>query len=222
MKVFSFFLFLSLAVGFTGQAQTAAPAKNKASYTLQQQFNSLKFRSSTHTEYNQPYKVVKQANLDAFFKNVQDTLRAREQSIKNAGKETAVKLAQTQKELADQKLQVQSLQEVNAQKEKQIQQGAHDVASLSVLGIDMDKQVYVIISLIIILALGAVAAVFAFMYKNSNRVTEEKIRAYDELTEEFKNHKQLAREKEIKLKREQQSEANKVEELKQQLAQFRH
>ncbi|RNI21843.1 hypothetical protein [Rufibacter latericius] len=222
MKAFFLSLFLSVFVLMTGQAQTPAPAKDRTRYTLQQQFSALKFKSSTEMKYNQPHKVVKQANLDAFFKNVQDTLRARKQSIKNAGKETAVKLAQTQKELADQKLQVQALQEVNAQKEKQIQQGAHDVASLSVLGIDMDKQVYVIVSLVIILALAAIAAAFAFMYKNSNRVTEEKIRAYDELTEEFKTHKQLAREKEIKLKREQQSEANKVEELKQQLAQLRH
>ncbi|WP_181304016.1 hypothetical protein [Rufibacter sp. XAAS-G3-1] len=222
MKAISFSLLLSVLVMTAGQAQAPTTVKDRANYSLQQQFSSLKFRSSTEMKYNQPHKVVKQASLDAFFKNVQDTLRARQQSIKNAGKETAVKLAQTQKELADQKAQVQALQEVNAQKERQIQQGAHDVASLSVLGIDMDKQVYVILSLVIILALAAVAAVFAVMYKNSNRVTEEKIQAYDELTEEFKAHKQLAREREIKLKREQQSEANKVEELKQQLAQLRN
>ncbi|WP_210465864.1 MULTISPECIES: hypothetical protein [Rufibacter] len=222
MKAISLSLFLGVLVVTSGQAQTAAPAQNRATYNLQQQFSSLKFRSSTEMKYNQPHKVVKQASLDAFFKNVQDTLRARQQSIKNAGKETAVALAKTQKELADQKAQVQALQEVNAQKEKQIQQGAHDVASLTVLGIDMDKQVYVWLSLAIIAVLGIIAAIFASMYKNSNRVTEEKIRAYDELTEEFKAHKQLAREKEIKLKREQQSEANKVEELKQQLAQLRH
>ncbi|ALI99983.1 hypothetical protein [Rufibacter tibetensis] len=223
MKAISFSLLFSVLVLTAAQAQTpATTAKDRANFSLQQQFSSLKFRSSTEMKYNQPHKVVKQASLDAFFKSVQDTLRAREQSIKNAGKETAVKLAQTQKELADQKLQVQALQEANAQKEQQIQQGAHDVATLSVLGIDMDKQVYVILSLVIILALGAIAGVFAFMYKNSNRVTQEKINAYDELTEEFKTHKQLAREKEVKLKREQQSEANKVEELKQQLAQLRH
>ncbi|RNI31898.1 hypothetical protein EFA69_05150 [Rufibacter immobilis] len=227
MKATFLSLVLAVLVLSSGLAQTPAaapapaPAKNRV-YTLQQQFSSLKYRSSTQMQYNQPHKVVKLSSLDAFFQNVQDTLKARQQSIKNAAKETAAALAKTQKELSDQKTQVQVLQEVNAQKEKQIQQGAHDVASLSVLGLDMDKQVYVLLSLGIILALGAVAGIFAVMYKNSNKVTQEKIAAYEELTEEFKAHKQLAREKELKLKREQQSEANKVEELKQQLAQLRN
>ncbi|WP_205499914.1 hypothetical protein [Rufibacter psychrotolerans] len=221
MKAFSLSLLLSVLVVAAAQAQTPAPAKTRANYTLQQQFSNLKYRSSTQIQYNQPYKVVKQANLDAFFQNVQDTLRARQQSIRNAAKETAAKLAATQQELEKQKAQVQALQEVNAQKDRQIQQGAHDVASLSVLGLDMNKQVYVIISLLAIVALGIVTAVFAYLYKNSNNVTQEKIRAYDELTEEFKNHKQLAREKEVKLKRDHQSEANKVEELKQELAELR-
>lgn len=221
MKAISLSLFLGVLVLTSAQAQTPAPAKSKGPYSLQQQFSSLKYRSSSHTEFNQQYKVVKVSSLDAFFKSVQDTLKAREQSIKNAGKETAVALANTQKQLADQKAQVQALQEANAQKERQLQQGAHDVASLSVLGLDMDKQVYVMLSLAMMLGLGALVAVFAFMYKNSNRVTQEKLEAYEEVSEELKNHKQLAREREIKLKREQQSEANKVEELKQEIAELR-
>lgn len=218
MKALSFSLLLSVFVITAAQAQTSATtAKDRATYSLQQQFSSLKFKSSTEMKYNQPHKVVKQASLDAFYKNVQDSLRVRDQRIKNAGKETAVTLANTQKELEAQKAQVQALQEVNAQKEKQIQETQHNITSLSVLGMDMDKQFYVILSLLIIVALGIVAAIFAFMYKNSNDVTQEKIRSYEEISEELKNHKQAAREREIKLKREQQSEANKVEELKQQI-----
>ncbi len=171
-------------------------------------------------KYNQEHKVVKQASLDAFFRNVQDTLRAREQSIRNAGKETAVALAKTQQELEDQKAQVQALQQDNARKEQQIQQTQHNIDSLSVLGLDMNKQVYVYLSLAIILGLGVLAAVFAFMYKGSNAVTQEKIQAYDTIDQELKEHKQAAREREVKLKREMQSEANKVEELKQQLAEL--
>ncbi|WP_460892159.1 hypothetical protein [Rufibacter soli] len=218
MRAIALSLFLSITLIHWSQAQNAPTAKDRAHYNLQQQFSSLKYRSSSHREFNQEYKVVKLSSLDAFFRNVQDTLKVRQQSIKNAGKETAIALAKTQQELADQKAQVQALQQVNAQKEKQIQQGAHDVASLSVLGLDMDKQVYVVISLLIIAALAALATMFAFMYKNSNRVTQEKISAYEEISEELKNHKQAAREKEIKLKRDQQSEANKVEELKQEIA----
>ncbi|WP_192820230.1 hypothetical protein [Rufibacter sp. LB8] len=222
MKAFTLSLLLCAAAAapVLAQTQPAPTAKDRASYTLQQQFSSLKFRSSTEMKYNQEHKVVKQASLDAFFRNVQDTLRAREQSIRNAGKETAVALAKTQQELEDQKAQVQALQQDNARKEQQIQQTQHNIDSLSVLGLDMNKQVYVYLSLAIILGLGVLAAVFAFMYKGSNAVTQEKIQAYDTIDQELKEHKQAAREREVKLKREMQSEANKVEELKQQLAEL--
>ncbi|GAA4302720.1 hypothetical protein [Nibribacter koreensis] len=226
MKALTLSLLFSASVLTSAMAQApakpAAPAKNRAAYTLPQQFNSLKFRSSSYSENGQAYRVVRESSFDALSKSVQDTLRVREQSIKNAGKETAVALAKTQQELADQKAKVVALQQENAKKEQQIQQGAHDVASLSVLGLDMDKQVYVWLSLGIILGLGVLAAVFAVMYKKSNAEAQEKIDAFEEVSEEFKNYKQAAREKEIKLKRDQQSEANKVEELKQQLAQLKN
>jgi len=223
MKAFFLSLVLCGVVFSSGVAQTPKPssaAKDRAAYTLQQQFNSLKFRSSPYKENGQAYRVVRESSLEGLLKSVQDTLKVREQSIRNAGKETAVALAQTQQELATQKAQVQALQQDNTKKEQQIQQTEHDVASLSVLGLDMDKQVYVMVSLAVILGLGAVAGMFAFFYKNSNSVTQEKIRAYEEISEELKIQKQTAREKEIKLKRDQQSEANKVEELKLEIAEL--
>ncbi|WP_066509682.1 hypothetical protein [Rufibacter sp. DG15C] len=226
MKALALSILFSATILTAGMAQTqtrtATPVRNRAAYTLQQQFNSLKFRSSSYTEKGQGYRVVRESGLDALLRSVQDTLQARQQSIKNAGKETAVALAKTQQELADQKAQVLALQQENAKKDQQLQQGAHDVASLTVLGMDMDKQVYVWLSLGIILGLGVLAAALSVMYKNSNAEAQEKIHAFEEVNEEFKNYKQAARDKEIKLKREQQSEANKVEELKQQLAQLRN
>lgn len=224
MKALFLSLFMSAAALTSGAAQTqspaqkAAPAKDRSTYSLQQQYNSIKFRSSPYKEFGHNYRVIRESYLEDLMKSVQDTLRQKDLSIKNAGKETAVALAATQKELAAQKAQVAQLTQANAAQQQQIAQTDHDVAHLSVLGLAVDKQVYVILSLLIIAALGAVAAVFGFMYKNSNAVTQEKIRAYEEVTEELKNQKQTAREREIKLKREQQSEANKVEELKQQLA----
>lgn len=220
MKGTLLFLFLALFFVVTGQAQNPAPAKSRAGYTLEQQFNSMKSRSSPYKEFGHDYRVVRVSSLDAFLQSVQDTLKVREQSIRNAGKETAVALEQTQKELETQKAQVQALQKTNAEKEQLLQQNAHDVSSLSVLGLDMAKQVYVTISLLAVLALAVVAGIFAFLYQKSNVVTQEKIRAFDEVSEELKNHKQAAREKELKLKREQQSEANRVEELKQRIAQL--
>ncbi|QHL89233.1 hypothetical protein GU926_18065 [Nibribacter ruber] len=226
MKALALSIVFGAAVLTSGLAQaqtkTATPARNRAAYTLPQQFNSLKFRSSAYTENGQSYRVVRESGLDALLKSVQDTLQLRQQSIKNAGKDVAVALEKAKQEITDQKAQIQALQQENAKKEQQLQQGAHDVASLSVLGMDMDKQMYVWLSLGIILGLGILSAVLSVMYKKSNVEAQEKIDAYEEVSEEFKNYKQAAREKEIKLKRDQQSEANKVEELKQQLAQLRN
>lgn len=223
MKALTLSLVLSAVVMTSGMAQTqkASPAKANGGYTLQQQFNSMKYRSSPYKEFGHDYRVVRESYLESFLKSVQDTLKVREQSIRNAGKETAVALEKTQKELEAQKTQMLALQQDNARKEQQIQQTEHDVASLSVLGLDIDKQLYVAISLAIIIGLGALAAVFAFMYKNSNSVTQEKIKAYEEIDQELKDHKQVAREREVKLKREMQSEANKVEELKQEISELR-
>ncbi|WP_153042745.1 hypothetical protein [Rufibacter ruber] len=223
MKALSLSLIFSAVVMSSGmaQTQTAAAPKPKTAYTIAQQFNSLKYRSSPYKEFGHDYRVVRESGLEALLKSVQDTLKAREVSIKNAGKETAIKLEKTQQELAAQKARAQALQQDNARKEQQLRQIDHDISHLSVLGLDMDKQLYVVVSIAIILGLGALAAVFAFMYKNSNSVTQEKIRAYEEIDQELKDHKAAAREREVKLKREMQSEANKVEELKQELAELR-
>jgi uncharacterized protein HemX len=95
------------------------------------------------------------------------------------------------------------------------------VSSLSVFGLDINKQLYVILSWVVILALGILAGVFVFLYKKSKVVTDQKIQAYDEISQEYKEYKQNAREREIRIKRELQTEANKVEELNQQIVQLK-
>lgn len=220
MRAIFLSLFLSVAVLTSGAAQTQKPAaaKVRAPSSLQQQYNSIKFRSSPYKEFGHNYRVMRESYLDDLMKNVQDSLRQKDQSIKNAGKETAQALAATQKELAAQKAKVQTLTQANAEQQRQIAQTDHDVAHLSVLGLEVDKQVYVVVSLLMMAALAALAVGLGLMYKNSNSVTQEKILAHEEVSEELKNHRQSARERETKLKREQQSEANKVEELTQQVA----
>jgi hypothetical protein len=220
MKVIALFI-ASVFLLLTGaQAQPVAPAKSSPN-ALQYQFNALKSRSSSYREYNQDYKVIQIRRLDAFWQNVQDSLKAREQNIRKAGRTTEKALAQARQDLASQKAELQSLKEANAQKEKQIKQTAHDVDNLSVLGIDINKQVYVVISWIIILGLLVVAAVFSYLYKKSKVITDEKIKAFEEVNQEFTVHKQTARERELKIKRDLQTEANRVAELNQEIAVLR-
>lgn len=70
----------------------------------------------------------------------------------------------------------------------------------------------------IILALLIALAVMAVQHKSSKRVAVEKRNAFDEVSEELAEHKKNAREREIKIKRELQTERNLVEDMKEQLA----
>ena len=220
MKVIALFIAAVFMLVLVTQAQQPAPAKPRSN-ALQYQFNAIKSRSSSYREFNQDYKVVQVRYLDAFWKNVQDSLKAREQNILKAGKATEQALVQARKDLATQKEQLEQLKQANALKDKQINQNAHDVASLSVLGLDVNKQVYVVFSWIIIIGLLVVAGAFYFLYKKSKVITDQKIKAFDEVNQEFTVHKQSARERELKIKRDLQTESNRVAELDQEIAALR-
>jgi len=220
MKFFLLLLVTCFYFGASLQAQQAPAKQTTGQFTLQQQFNGIKSRSSSYKEFNQDYKVVRVTYLDSFWKNVRDSLKARERNIWQAGKATEQALVKARQELSSQATQLQALKQENVNKQQQIQKTSHEISSLSVFGLDMNKQVYVILSWLIILALAILSGVFAYLYKKSKVTTDQKINAFDEIAKEFKDHKQNAREREIKIKRELQTEANKVEELKQQIIQL--
>lgn len=215
----SFFaIFFFSAVKAQVPPSSRATATDTRANTLQQQFNSLKYRSSTHTEFNQDYKVVKLRSLDGLWKNIQDTLRARNLKIKQARKGIEQELVQAQKVIQTQEQQLKFLKQENAQKEQAVQRSAHDIASISFLGLDMNKQTFAILSWAIIFILLIGLGIVFFLYKNSKTVTDEKVKAYQDIDQEFKTHKQNARDRELKIKRELQTELNRVEDLNQQIA----
>lgn len=164
------------------------------------------------------YKVVRLSSLDSFWKSVQDTIRAKEQALLQARKGIDQELTQARENLKNQTTELEALKEENSLKEQEVQKSAHEIATLSVFGLSMDKQTYVILSWVIILTLLVVFGVVLFLYKSSKVTTDEKKRAFDEIDQEFKEHKQNARDRELKIKRELQTEMNRVEELKQQIA----
>ncbi|RDV14963.1 hypothetical protein DXT99_11795 [Pontibacter diazotrophicus] len=211
----SFFFVLS---GLVASAQGTAKEGTPATDNLARQFNNLKANSNSYTENNRTYKVVNVASLDSFWKSVQETIAAREQNLKQAGVQTEQDLAQAKDSIAAQQEQLQALKQQYAAKEQEVQQNAHDVANLSVLGIDMEKQTYVILSFVVIITLLILLGIFLLQYKSSKNVAVEKRRAYDEVNQEYDEYKKGAREKELKLKRELQTEMNRIEDLNQQIA----
>lgn len=199
-------------------AQQATTQEAPASITLADQFNSLKKKSNTFKERNISYKVVRLRTLDSFWKSVQDTIKAREQQFLQAQKATEQELLQARANMEDQNSQLQTLKQENAQKEQAVQKSAYDIANISVLGMDMQKQTFVILSWGVIVILLIILGVIMFLYKNSKQVTDEKRKAFEEIDQEYKEYKQNARERELKVKRELQTEMNRVEELNQQIA----
>ena len=206
-------LFFSLALVFsltTVKAQEAAKEKAPAPNTLANQFNDLMTNSNSY----QGHKVIKIGSINSFWKTVQDSVKVKDQALSKARLEAKNKLDEAQANIQDQEKQILALKEESAQKDLEVQRSA----SISVLGLYVEKQNYAIINTIIIIALLILLAVIFLQYKSSRKVTVEKQRAYDEIDQEFNEYKKSAREKELKVKRELQTEMNRVEELNQQIA----
>jgi septal ring factor EnvC (AmiA/AmiB activator) len=66
----------------------------------------------------------------------------------------------------------------------------------------------------LIFALLIAALVLYFRFQSANRITQQTRKEYQTLQSEFDEHRQRTRENETKLKRDLQTEINRVEELK--------
>ncbi|AKD05086.1 hypothetical protein POKO110462_21000 [Pontibacter korlensis] len=194
-----------------GNAAEKAPAANAK---LEKQFEYLKSSSNSW----QGYKVVKITTLESFWKTVQETVASKDKKLQNFEAEADAKLQEARKDVAAQEQQLQAMQQDMKQKEQEIQQSMHDITHISVLGIDLPKPFYVLLNSGIIVALLIALGVMAVQHKSSKRLAGEKRKAYDEMELELNEYKKSARERELKIKRELQTELNRVEELKQQLA----
>ncbi|MBJ6116579.1 hypothetical protein JAO76_00125 [Pontibacter sp. BT310] len=216
----STFLSFILVVMFTAvQAQSPAPQKAKpAKNSLSSQFDNLKENANSYNEKGQQYKVVNVKTLNNFYNSVNDSLHV-------IGKKLADARAGADKELIDarasveaQEKQLKALTEETARKELEVQKSQHLINNISFFGIDMGKQFYVILNSVIIVALLLILAIVMMQYKSSKSTTTEKVKAFNDIDNEFNEYKKAARERELKLKREMQTEFNRAEELSQQLA----
>jgi hypothetical protein len=214
MKAFFFSIALMCTVTFV-QAQDNKPEKAPtANAKLEKQFENLKSSSNTW----QGYKVVNVNTLDAFWKSVQETVAAKDKKLDTFEADADAKLQEARKDVSVQEQQMLTMQNEMKLKEAEIQQSMHNITHISVLGVDVPKQFYVILTSGIILALLTALGFMAIQHKSSKRVAVEKRKAYDDIELELNEHKKNAREREQKIKRELQTEANLVRELQQELA----
>ncbi|MEJ8757247.1 hypothetical protein WG947_09590 [Pontibacter sp. H259] len=214
----STFLSFILVLMFTAvQAQAPAPQKAAAKNSLSSQFNNLKDKANSYQENGQQYKVVNVQTLNNFYNSVNDSLQVIGKKLADARKGADKELIEARASVAAQEKQLKALTEETARKEQEVLKSQHLINNISFFGIDMGKQFYVILNSVIIVALLIVLAVIMMQYKSSKSTAVEKVKAFNDIDNEFNEYKKAARERELKLKREMQTEMNRAEELNQQL-----
>jgi len=176
--------------------------QDAAPNTLENQFEELKKKSNNY----QNYEVVDRVILDKFWDNIEDSLNVQKQEISSLKKN----LSSTQKN-------VKELESQISERDNKITEQSELIDNMSFLGIQIGKGTYVTITWAIIFVLIIVVLVVYFRFKKANKVTTETRKEFNSLQSEFEAHRQKARENETKIKRDLQTEINRVEEMKEKL-----
>lgn len=190
---------LLLIMTLTVQAQNTTENQGTA---LNRQFQEMKEAANNYQEY----KVVKERSLDTFWKNVQDTLAARQRQMLEANQQ----IQEQQQEIKRQSQEI-------AERSKAVEESEYEKATISVLGMDVRKESYITFNWVVIGILLLILAIALYNHRNSKRFAVRKRSELEILEQEFQDFKNRSRERETKLMRELQTERNAVEELSQQL-----
>ncbi|MEM6736867.1 MAG: hypothetical protein AAGC64_10905 [Bacteroidota bacterium] len=156
----------------------------------------------TSESYNQ-YKVVLKSNLDAFWSEVMDSLKRNNQNMQNLSAQ-----------LSDQKVAVDSLNSTKIQLRKELEESLANNDSISFLSISFTKIGYHVMVWGIIFVLAVLGTIIYFMFLKSNKVTIKSKKELEALKLSYEQHKNKARQHEIKLKRELQTAINTLEETR--------
>ena len=188
-------------IGIILLCSTAAYAQETTNVqpTLEQQFRQI----MEETETFKNYKVIRIDQLNSFWGTIEDSIQQKENAVLSANQK-----------IAEQQSTINELNNTIREGRASIEEAAYDREHINVIGINFTKSAFIITSFVII---GALIGVIAFgygKYKYSTRIAAEKSKSYDKLEEEYKNHQDKSREKQMKLKREIQTHVNKIEELK--------
>lgn len=167
--------------------------------TLDEQFQSMKNSAYSYKEY----KNIKQVDLNNFWSVVLDSVQTKEQAITN-GQATIV--AQNSK--------IQSLNETITKQQASIEEREFDTTHIRVLGMDISKDTYKVFNFIAIIGLIILAVILFIQFRNSQRVSVAKKRDFKKLSEEYEEYKRNALDKQMKLRRELQTERNRINDLR--------
>ena len=167
--------------------------------TLDEQFQDLKKRSYSYKEY----KNIKEVDLNSFWKIVQDSLKAKDQAY-----------ATSQGTITSQNQKIGELNKTIQTQKATIDEKEFDTQHISVLGMDMSKESYKLFNMVTILALLFLLGVLFYQFRSSQKIAVSKKKDFDKLSEDFEEYKRNALEKQMKLRRELQTERNRIDEIR--------
>lgn len=163
--------------------------------SIEEQFEYILKKSSNY----QNYKVVKRSSLNSLKSNINDTLKKEKKALvasKDLIEKQKKEYILLQQELQDVK---EQLKEVTKSKD-----------TMKLLGIPLKRDLFktVIWSLIFILAFALLY--FVYLFKNSNKITQQSLLDYNELESEYNVSRTRALEREQVLNRKLQDQINKL------------
>ena len=141
--------------------------------------------------------------MDGFVKTLSDTL-----AVVNKLKFNAYN------KISEQTLKLESLQNIIIEKDSIVNTAELGQNTISVVGIKFQKGTYSVASLILILLLVSVIVVLIITGKTNNSVTKEAKADLIKIEQELEEYKKRALDIQMKLKRELQTERNKLSEKK--------
>ena len=172
---------------------------NASAQTLQEQFESLKENSENY----KVYKVIKRAELNKFWDVVVDSVQNSKNEIKSQ-----------QQQISSQKSEITQLNSTINSQNEEVESLQYETAHIEVMGIDFSKEGYIIMNFTIILILLAGLALLYYKFKHDHKVAKSKVLAYQKLDAEFEDYKKSSLEKQMKLRRELQTERNRIDEIR--------
>ncbi len=199
--LFAFFLILSAGLDVLAQDQSNTPPSN-----LNEAFEELKAKSADYEQY----QVVSNTRLNNFWKQVNDSISAKESQFQNA-----------QSEISQLNIKMQDMTAEMTQKDKKVADSQYLVDHLKVLGISVSKSGYVYFNFFIIIALAAIIGIGFGRFKENEKTSVEKTKLAESAEAELEDYKKKAKEKEMKLRRELQTEINRNEDLSKEVIQLK-
>lgn len=162
--------------------------------TLLNQYEELIEKSNSFEQY----KVIKKSSLEEFKTVIKDSMQI-----------AITKLAKAQSKIKEQEKELQILEENLQESNEERDEANMEKASISFLGMQMEKSTYKSLMWGIIFLLSIALLFFIYKFFESNKITVEARRELKETQEEMDMQRKTHIKKEQKIMRELQDEINK-------------